>query len=319
VTNSDGQSGTLSNGYTYVSPNPPPTVGSISPGSGTTNGGTPVSVGGTGFLSGATVSLGGTPATNVNVVSSTSITATTAAHAAGSVNVVVTNSDGQSGTLSNGYTYTAGTGSGIQLVQKNTPGIVGGASRSLSFSSPNTAGDLIVVFLYMTFLDAGQGITSVTDSQANSYAGFTMPGPNNGLTAVYYAQSVLGGPNTVTVNVSQTINHLGMWLFEYQGIASANALDQEASQVAPSATQSLSTPYITTTQGNELLFVGFADSQGGGPGPGSGFTQEGIDGNYWAMVEEQVAANSGAYRGTGSYSSTANNGWAGIIVSFRGF
>ena len=48
---------------------------------------------GTGFLAGATVSLGGTAATGVTVVSSTSITATTPAHAAGAVNVVVTNTD----------------------------------------------------------------------------------------------------------------------------------------------------------------------------------------------------------------------------------
>ena len=41
------------------------------------------------------MSLGGTAATNVNVVSSTSITATTPAHAAGAVNVVVTNTDAQ--------------------------------------------------------------------------------------------------------------------------------------------------------------------------------------------------------------------------------
>ena len=40
------------------------------------------------------------------VVSSTSITATTAAHAAGAVNVVVTNTDARAGTLTNGYTYT---------------------------------------------------------------------------------------------------------------------------------------------------------------------------------------------------------------------
>ena len=61
---------------------------------------------GTGFLAGATVSLGGTAATNVNVVGSTSITATTPAHAAGAVTVVVTNTDAQSGSLNNGYTYT---------------------------------------------------------------------------------------------------------------------------------------------------------------------------------------------------------------------
>ena len=105
VTNSDGQNGTLNNGYTYT--NPAPTVTSILPSTGTVSGGTPVTITGTGFLAGAAVSLGGAAATGVNVVSSTSITATTAAHAAGAVSVVVTNSDAQNGTLSNGYTYVA--------------------------------------------------------------------------------------------------------------------------------------------------------------------------------------------------------------------
>lgn len=84
---------------------PAPTVTAISPTSGSTSGGTSVTITGTGFSSGATVSLGGTAATNVTVVSSTSITATTPAHAAGTVNVVVTNTDSQNGTLSSGYTY----------------------------------------------------------------------------------------------------------------------------------------------------------------------------------------------------------------------
>ena len=120
VTNSDAQSGTLTNGYTYTSSNPAPTVSSISPTSGTTAGGTAVSITGTGFLAGATVSLGGTAATGVTVVNSTTITATTPAHAAGAVNVVVTNTDAQSGTLSNGYTYTTSTGGGpITFVQVN--------------------------------------------------------------------------------------------------------------------------------------------------------------------------------------------------------
>src|SRR6185369_11114218 len=91
VTNSDTQSGTLSNGYTYTVANPAPTVTSISPNAGTANGGTAVTLTGTGFLAGATVSLGGTTATGVTVVNSTTITATTPAHAAGTVNVVVTN------------------------------------------------------------------------------------------------------------------------------------------------------------------------------------------------------------------------------------
>ena len=103
VTNTDSQSDTLSSGYTYSAS--APTVTAISPTSGSTSGGTSVTITGTGFSSGATVSLGGTAATNVTVVSSTSITATTPAHAAGTVDVVVTNTDSQNGTLSSGYTY----------------------------------------------------------------------------------------------------------------------------------------------------------------------------------------------------------------------
>src|SRR6185436_12254133 len=112
VTNSDAQSGTLTNGYTYTTTNPAPTVSAITPNSGTTAGGTAVTITGTGFLAGATVKLGGTSATGVTVVNSTSITATTAAHAAGAVSVVVTNTDAQSGTLTNGFTYTTSTGGG---------------------------------------------------------------------------------------------------------------------------------------------------------------------------------------------------------------
>ncbi len=56
-----------------------PTVTSVSPNSGTTAGGTAVTITGTNFATGATVTFGGTAATNVVVASSTSITATTPA------------------------------------------------------------------------------------------------------------------------------------------------------------------------------------------------------------------------------------------------
>ena len=112
VTNTDAKSGTLTNGYTYTGPqsNPAPTVTAITPNSGPTNGGTSVTITGTGFLSGATVKLGGTSATSVALVNSTSITAVTPAHAAGAVSVQVTNTDAQSGTLTNGFTYAAPAG-----------------------------------------------------------------------------------------------------------------------------------------------------------------------------------------------------------------
>jgi hypothetical protein len=80
-------------------------VTSVSPTSGGSAGGTKVTIAGSGFQSGATVAFGGNAATNVNVVSTTSITATTPAHAAGTVSVTVTNPNGQRATLLNSFTY----------------------------------------------------------------------------------------------------------------------------------------------------------------------------------------------------------------------
>ncbi|HKK92073.1 MAG TPA: IPT/TIG domain-containing protein, partial [Longimicrobiales bacterium] len=102
VTNPDGQSDTLRDGFTY---DPGPTVTSITPSGGNTAGGTPVTIAGTGFASGATVTFGGAAATNVVRIDSTTITATTPANPAGVVDVEVTNPDAQTGTLVDGYTY----------------------------------------------------------------------------------------------------------------------------------------------------------------------------------------------------------------------
>ncbi len=73
---------------------------SINNASGPPSGGTPITVSGTNFLAGATVTIGGVPATGVGVTNYTTITATTPALPPGSANdLVVTNTDGTNGTL----------------------------------------------------------------------------------------------------------------------------------------------------------------------------------------------------------------------------
>ncbi len=84
---------------------PPPSVTSIDPASGTELGGTSVTIGGGGFKIGGTVSFGDSSATNIVVVSDTIITAVTLAHAVAIVDVIVINPDGQADTLSNGFTF----------------------------------------------------------------------------------------------------------------------------------------------------------------------------------------------------------------------
>jgi hypothetical protein len=104
VRNPDGQIATVSGGFTYQ---PVPAPG-VSPASGTIAGDTPVTITGTGFqpgVPGTTVTFGGVAGTGVNVLSSTKIQVTTPAHAAGAVDVKVTNPDSQSLTLAGGYTY----------------------------------------------------------------------------------------------------------------------------------------------------------------------------------------------------------------------
>lgn len=102
--------------YVPVTPAAAPTVDSVTPNTGSTNGGTTVTIIGSGFTDGDEVFFDGKPATNVTVVNDTTITATTPAGTAGPVDVTVTTPGGQQGQLDDGFTY----------VQEPTSGNPGG-------------------------------------------------------------------------------------------------------------------------------------------------------------------------------------------------
>ena len=99
----NGVTSVLSGGIVIVNPQPSSIV--VAPTSGTVDGGTGVSISGQNFRSGAQVFFGGLPATNVQVVNSTTIQAVTPTNAAGGTNVVVVNSDGTWGVETNAFTY----------------------------------------------------------------------------------------------------------------------------------------------------------------------------------------------------------------------
>ncbi len=84
----------------------PPTVTAITPATGSTAGGTTITnITGTNFVATPTVTIGGVSCTSVGYCGSTCLSCTTGAHAAGAVDVVVTNPDTQSGTGVGLYTY----------------------------------------------------------------------------------------------------------------------------------------------------------------------------------------------------------------------
>jgi heme/copper-type cytochrome/quinol oxidase subunit 2 len=108
VSNPDGQSVTSAGVFTYAVPGP--SISSITPDTGSTAGGTQITISGGSFAAGATVTIGGVAATNVNVVNATTITATTPPGpvniaTTASSDVVVQNADGRSATRTGGFTY----------------------------------------------------------------------------------------------------------------------------------------------------------------------------------------------------------------------
>ena len=94
-----------------------PVVTDVAPNAGPTAGGTAVTISGTGFVSGATVTIGGVAATGVAFVNATTINATTGAHADGVVEVTVRNPSNQGYTATSIYTY----GTGIPPTPTPTP------------------------------------------------------------------------------------------------------------------------------------------------------------------------------------------------------
>jgi len=122
VVNPDGQvSNTLAGVFTFQVPPPPaPTVSAIAPVFGPTAGGTPVTVTGTNFVAGATVSFGGSLGT-VTALSDSSISVTTPARAAAVVDVAVQNPDGQLATRAGAFEFRAPVGPPPPVVLSLSP------------------------------------------------------------------------------------------------------------------------------------------------------------------------------------------------------
>ncbi len=99
----------------------PPTASSFSPTSSGTSGGPTLTIEGTNFITGTSVTVGGVEATDVNVLSGTTLTCTTPVGSPGTASVVVTTAGG-SATAASSFTYIVGPGDPDAL----DLGIVGG-------------------------------------------------------------------------------------------------------------------------------------------------------------------------------------------------
>ena len=103
-----------------------------------------------------------------------------------------------------------------------------GPTNSVAFNAPNTAGNLIVVYVVW----GNTGAVTVADSAGNSYASAGAPVAwfsNQWRAQVFYAKNVAAGPNTVTATYATSINNYGLvYIHEYSGIDKVNPLDVTA-------------------------------------------------------------------------------------------
>ncbi len=166
-------------------------VTSISPTSGSTVGGTTVTINGSDFSGVTGVSFGGTPATSFTVVSPTKITAVAPPHAAGIVDVTVANPGGNSPTSpADQFTYQA------------PPAVL-----SLSPNTGGTVGTTLVVITGSSFTGATSvsfGGTPASSFTVNSPTQITAVAPAHGAGLVNVTVTSPSGTSPVTAGDQYT-------------------------------------------------------------------------------------------------------------------
>jgi hypothetical protein len=232
---------TSATGATYTLKLPAPTISSVAPASGSTAGGTALTISGANFVAGSTVTIGGVPATNVVVGGSTTptamtITATSPAHAYGAAIVVVTNPDGQTVSKSAGFTYVAPAPT-ITGTAPNTGVATGGTAVTISgtnFMNGATVKIGGVAATNVAFVSA-TSITAVTPAHAaggadvvvtnpdgqivTAVVGFTYQLPTPVITTVSPATGPASGGTTLTITGT---NFVGITAVSIGGVAATS-------------------------------------------------------------------------------------------------
>jgi hypothetical protein len=275
--------------------------------------GTSVTISGSNFGSSqgtSTVTFNGTTATptgwtSTSIVAPVPVGATTG-------NVVVT----VGGVASNGvaFTVTAGSGS-IKLVQH--AGKDGGVTNSstLAFATNNTAGNFIAVVVRAG--KTGQVIT-VSDSHSNTYKqaallNMTLDGETN---AIFYAENIASGANTVTVSDNIAAGTLRFSILEYSGVALSNSLDNAA--VAEGTGTAPATANAPTSWGGDLLLSEITTANAATYTAGSGYKIEDFvpaEPNTKLADEDQIQAVAG--NASGNATIGASDSWGAVFAAFK--
>ena len=190
----------------------------------------------------------------------------------------------------------------------------GGMSTPLAFPANNVAGNFIMVAARARFAD--QTFT-VSDARSNVYRrALTVNNGTDDTLAIYYAENIAAGPNTVTVAVSTGPASIRLAIFEYAGIARANALDVTATAAGSSASPSGGS--ATTTAAGNLVIGAFSTQSGRTFTVGSGSTIRAAVSaapSTNLMVQDRIQATAGAVTATATLNTP--DIWGAAIAAFK--
>jgi len=160
----------------------------------------------------------------------------------------------------------------------------------------------------------------VRDSRGNTYRlasqlNVTVDTPNGDSLAIFYAENIAGGANTVTV--SDTISAtLRFAILEYSGVATTNSLDMTAS--AQGTSTSPSSGSATTSANGDLLLSAILTGDSANFTAGTGFAIEEhvpAEPSTKLIVEDQVQLLAGTTSATASVGKS--NHWGAMLAAFK--
>ena len=179
-------------------------------------------------------------------------------------------------------------------------------SLSLSFPANTLAGDVILVAFDH---DTTSPPSSVTDSQGNVFisVGSPLTTPDARRSRVYYAKSIKGGPDTVTVTLSANSAWFDLSLTEYTGVDHSKPIDAQAGAAGHAG--AVSSGNAKTSLTGDVLYaycVGELTCT-----MGSGFAARSTA--YNDVIADKLAGPPGIYAATG----LANSGWSMQLVALK--
>jgi Domain of unknown function (DUF4082)/IPT/TIG domain len=174
-----------------------PTLSSISPTLGPVSGGTMVTLTGSNFADGATVSFGSAGASSVTFISATELEAVSPPGSAGNASVVVTNPGGQSASLANAFIYSSGPT--VTSVSPNSGSASGGTTVTITgsgFESGAMVAFGVTAATSVTVLSSTE-IQAVTPTEPAGSESVTVTNPDSGMgslpSAFQFASASVGG------------------------------------------------------------------------------------------------------------------------------